>query len=80
MSIMDLAARKVDLISWISNLRDEKTLKKIETIRQEESDWWDEISEAEKEEIEKGIAEADRGELIPYDEVMKEVRAKYKLD
>ena len=77
---MDLAARKIDLISWISNLRDEKTLKKIETIRQEESDWWDEISEAEKEEIEKGIAEADRGELIPYDEVMKEVRAKYKLD
>ena len=34
----------------------------------------------EKEEIEKGIAEADSGQLIPYIEVMKEVREKYNLD
>ncbi|MEN8249776.1 MAG: hypothetical protein ABFS32_12655 [Bacteroidota bacterium] len=43
------------------------------------TDWWDEISDAEKTAIEEGIAEADRGELIPHEEVMKEVRAKYNL-
>jgi len=42
-------------------------------------DWWDEIGEAERNAIKEGLAEADRGELIPHEEVMKEVRAKYNL-
>ena len=39
-----------------------------------EQDWWDEISTEEQAEIEEGLAQADRGELIPHEEVM----AKYK--
>ena len=56
-------------------------LKRVEEIFNKETaaDWWDEISEAERESIEKGLAEADRGELIPHEEVMKEVKAKYNL-
>ena len=42
-------------------------------------DWWDEISDKEKAAIEAGIAQADRGELIPHEQVMKKLRAKYKL-
>ncbi len=38
------------------------------------SDWWDEISDAEKKSIEKGLAQADKGELVPHEQVMK----KYK--
>jgi predicted transcriptional regulator len=38
------------------------------------TDWWDEIDEDEKAEIEEGIAQADRGEVIPHQEVM----AKYQ--
>lgn len=34
------------------------------------SDWWDEISEEEKAEIQEGIAQADRGELTPHKQVM----------
>jgi predicted transcriptional regulator len=37
-------------------------------------DWWDTISDEEREEIEQGLTEADRGEVIPHEEVM----AKYK--
>ncbi|MCK5169741.1 MAG: hypothetical protein KAQ75_07675 [Bacteroidales bacterium] len=56
-------------------------LKRIEDVLKKETvvDWWDEISEAEKKSIEQGLAEADRGELIPHEEVMKEVKAKYNL-
>ena len=36
--------------------------------------WWDEISAEERAEIEEGLAEADRGETVPHEEVM----AKYK--
>lgn len=71
---MDLSARKIDLISWISNLRDERILSRIETIKKEEPDWWDTISDEEKAEIEEGLAQLDRGETIPHEQVM----AKYK--
>ena len=40
-------------------------------------DWWEELSPEEREAIEKGLSEADKGELIPHEEVMKEVRVKY---
>ena len=39
-----------------------------------ENDWWDEISEDEKAEIEQGLAEAESGDILSHEEVM----AKYK--
>lgn len=39
-----------------------------------EEDWWDGISPEERAEIEEGIEQADRGEVLPHAEVM----AKYK--
>lgn len=35
------------------------------------SDWWDEITPAHKEAIDKGIQQLDNGEGIPHQEVMK---------
>jgi len=66
----------------ILNTEKPTVLAKVEAVFKKEKgvDWWDEIGEAERNAIEEGLAEADRGELIPHEEVMKEVRAKYKLD
>jgi predicted transcriptional regulator len=47
--------------------------------KEKDTDWWNETSEAERRSIEKGLTEADRGELIPNELVMREVKAKYKL-
>jgi predicted transcriptional regulator len=79
---MNLQAKKLELVQLILNTEKPSVLAKVEAVFKKEkgADWWDEISDAEKEEIEKGIAEADSGQLIPYDQVMKEVREKYKLD
>jgi len=81
-TIMNLQAKKLELVQYILNTEKPSVLAKVEAVFKKEKaeDWWDEISEAEKEAIEKGIAEADRGELISHEEVMREVRAKYKLD
>ena len=81
-AIMNLQAKKLELVQMILNTEKPSVLAKVEAVLKKEkgSDWWDEISEAEKAAIEKGLAEADRGELIPHEEVMKEVRAKYNLD
>ena len=66
----------------ILNTEKPTVLAKVEAVFKKEkgADWWDEISDSERAAIEEGLAEADRGELIPHEEVMKEVRAKYKLD
>jgi hypothetical protein len=80
--IMNLQAKKLELVQLIINTKKPLTLRKVEDVLkgEKESDWWDEISDAERQSIEKGLAEADRGELIPHETVMKEVKAKYKLD
>ena len=76
---MNLQAKKLELVQLIINTKKPLTLRKVEDVLkgENESDWWDEISDAERQSIEKGLAEADRGELIPHETVMKEVKAKY---
>ena len=78
---MNLQAKKLELVQLIINTRKPLTLKKVEEVlkSEAESDWWDEISDAERQSIENGLAEADKGKLIPHEEVMKEAKAKYNL-
>lgn len=78
---MNLQAKKLEIVQLILNTEKPAILKKVEEVLKNEkvTDWWDEISDEEQHAIEKGLEEADRGELIPHEEVMKEVKAKYKL-
>ena len=48
---MNIEARKVSIISWITHLSNEDVLSKIESLQNTESDWWDLISDEEKSEI-----------------------------
>lgn len=78
---MNIQAKKLELVQLILNTRKPLTLKKVEEVlkNEKESDWWNEISDSERRSIEKGLAEADEGKLIPHEQVMKEVKAKYNL-
>ena len=68
---MDIQAEKIRLIEWLAGLNDTKTLTEFISLKKKkEADWWDEISTAERAEIEEGLAQADRGEVVPHDEVM----------
>lgn len=63
---------KLALIQWISTVDDSFVIERIKKIREEESgDWWDFISEEEEESIEKGIIDADNGNIVPHSEVRK---------
>ena len=72
--IMDMQAEKLGLIQWLAQLSDESMIAKIKALRNEKSDWWDDISLEEKAEIEEGLLQADKGELKPH----SEIRKKYK--
>lgn len=75
---MDVTELRADLHNMIDKISDKKILKAVRTLLSEKTvtktDWWDTISQEEREEIEQGLSEADRGEVTPHEEVMK----KYK--
>ncbi|MGW8123278.1 hypothetical protein ACV07N_11515 [Roseivirga echinicomitans] len=68
---MDIQAEKLRLIEWLASLKDSNTISELVAFKKtKEIDWWDEISEDEKTEIQEGLAQADRKELTPHDQVM----------
>jgi len=80
--IMNLKAKKLELVQLILNTEQPAVLAIVEAIlkKEQDSDWWDELGEDERKAVEEGLKETDRGELIPHEKVMKELRTKYNLD
>lgn len=78
MQTMDVIELRTDLHNMIDKITDSNILNAVKTLLSgkttKQTDWWDTISDEERAEIEQGLAEADRGETIPHEEVMK----KYK--
>jgi hypothetical protein len=52
----------------------EVVLSVVKTFAQEETDWWDAVEESAKESIDRGLKQAEEGDITPHEEVMK----KYK--
>jgi len=75
---MDLKAEKLELIQWLAQLTDENIIAKIRNLRNEKTDWWDEISEEERSSIQVGLEELERGEGVSHETVVKKMRDKYK--
>lgn len=68
---MDLQSRKQKLIEWILQVQDASILKQLESISEGDRDWWDDLSEPEKDSIQRGLDQADKGQLKSHEEVMK---------
>ncbi|MBS1500492.1 MAG: hypothetical protein JST32_00420 [Bacteroidetes bacterium] len=72
---MDIQAEKLSLIKWLTEVNEPSIIKKFVALKQkQQADWWDEIDEEERGEILEVLAQADRGEVVPHEEVM----AKYQ--
>ena len=68
---MDIQSEKLNFIHWFSGVTDQSTIKEFIALRNEkEPDWWDMISSEEKAEIEEGLTQADKGEVISHNQVM----------
>ncbi|MCG2779961.1 MAG: hypothetical protein L6264_03360 [Weeksellaceae bacterium] len=68
---LSIQNKKLELIQWLSTVEDLSVINKIFEIKKEKSDWWDELSEAEKESIEKGLKDLDEGKTVSHSEVKK---------
>ena len=78
---MDIQQKKLELVKLILETGESDLLDVVEMILKgkKTEDWWNKLSEAEKNSIEQGLEEADQGITIPHEQVMKEAKEKYNL-
>lgn len=69
---MDIQAEKLNLIKWLAEVDEPAVIESVlELKNKQQEDWWDQITDEEKADIEEGLAQADRGETVPHEEVMR---------
>jgi hypothetical protein len=76
MSTAELNRKKLDLIAWINKLSDENTIEFLYGLKKSKSknDWWDELSENQKEILQNGIDDIENGNVISSTEFWKELK------
>lgn len=63
---------KIELIQWLTFLEDKSLLQKIVNLRNNQTkDWWNSISESEKDSVIKGISDSKNGKLNSHSEARK---------
>jgi len=74
---MNTAELKNHLHKLIVDTNDVEVLTKIESyfkkLKTKENDWWDELSESSKRDVEEGIVQADNDDLIDHAEARKRI-------
>ncbi len=64
---LNILNKKLELIQWLSTVEDSTILEKIMDLRKRENkDWWNSISENQRDSIEQGLKDAESGKLNPH--------------
>ena len=68
----------------ISDMDDESLLNKAKSlltslVKGKEVDFWDELSDEDKADIDAGSKDIEEGRTFPHEEVMKEIKTKYNF-
>ncbi len=76
MSTAEIKQTKAVLIEWINQLNDSNMLATLEDLRQSsDENWWDGLSDVYKEQISKGIADADAGRVVSAEEFWRRMKS-----
>ena len=68
---MDIQLEKLELIKMLAETEDPSIIMSIRKIfKKEKKDWWDELTQQQKEEIELGIKQIERGEVVSYESIL----------
>ena len=69
---MNIETTKLELMHLLLQTQKESLLIKLKKVFEEEqTDWWDEMTEEEKQDIKKGLSQADEGDFVDNETVMK---------
>ena len=68
---MDIQVEKLVLIKMLTETENPSIIKAIKRVFQsEKKDWWDELSDEQKEAIEEGERQIENGEFVTFEEMM----------
>jgi len=78
---MDIQLEKDKLIEWLTNLKDESVISKLNTFKSSisSSEWADDISETEKLLINAGLKDIEEGNTFTHEQVMKQIKEAYDI-
>ena len=71
---MDIQSSKIELVKIILNIENDEFIKKVtDFINEEKSDFWNELTQEQQEEIKIGIDQLNQGKRMSYNEVLKRI-------
>jgi hypothetical protein len=71
---MNITNTKVELAKFILDIEDPELIKRIHgLLMKEDSDFWVQLSEDEKQEIQLGVSQLDKGKKISFESYMKKI-------
>ncbi|GAH72074.1 unnamed protein product [marine sediment metagenome] len=65
---------KLELIEWLMKLEDDETINYLKVVKDSSAsdhDWWDDLTNEQKQGIERGLRDIDNGRTVPHDQVKK---------
>lgn len=68
---MNIQSEKLSLINWLTQVTDEDIIAQVKRIIIQKSDWWNELSDDQKADIDAGLADLDAGRKKELSEVLK---------
>ncbi len=72
---MNIELEKSELMKLLAETNDESIIASIKKIfSTKKKDWWDDLTEEQKFEIEEGDRQIERGEFVLYEDLMKKYR------
>ena len=63
---------KLELIEWLTKLDDKDTIEYLKIVKDSKStndDWWDDLTESQKQGIERGLSDISTGRTYSHDEI-----------
>ncbi|MFH7016560.1 hypothetical protein [Flavobacterium sp. FlaQc-47] len=72
---MDIQLEKINAMNMLKETNDPSLILAVaKLLRREKNDWWDDLTEAQKEDIAQSELEFERGEYSSIEDVMKKYR------
>ena len=73
-----LESRKLHLIERLTAIENEIIVQQLEVLLLEGEDWWDEMTEKEKAELQEGLADLEHGRTEAYESFTARMNQKFK--
>jgi hypothetical protein len=72
---MDIQLEKLEAMNMLKETNNPSIIMAVaKLLRKEKKDWWDDLTEAQKEDVAQSELEFERGEFTSFEDVMKKYR------